>query len=34
MKLGWGGRAADVVASLNGVQNVVTAIAVNGRSGF
>lgn len=34
MKLGRGGRAADVVASLNGVQNVATAIAVNGRSGF
>ena len=34
MKLGWGGRVADIVASLNGVQNVATAIAVNGRSGF
>ena len=34
IKLGWGGRVADVVASLNGVQNVATAIAVNGRSGF
>jgi uncharacterized protein (DUF1501 family) len=34
IKLGWGGRVADVVASLNGVQNVATAVAVNGRSGF
>ena len=25
---------ADVVAALNGVQNVATALAVNGRSGF
>jgi uncharacterized protein (DUF1501 family) len=33
-RLGWGGRVADVVASLNGVQNVATAVAVNGRSGF
>lgn len=34
MRLGWGGRVADVVASLNGIQNVATAVAVNGRSGF
>ncbi len=34
MRLGWGGRVADIVASLNGVQNVATAVAVNGRSGF
>ncbi len=34
IKLGWGGRVADRVASLNGVQNVATAVAVNGRSGF
>ncbi len=34
IKLGWGGRVADIVASLNGVQNVATAVAVNGRSGF
>ena len=34
IKLGWGGRVAVIVASLNGAQNVATAIAVNGRSGF
>ena len=34
IKLGWGGRVADQIASLNGVQNVATAIAVNGRSSF
>lgn len=34
MRLGWGGRAADQIASLNGVQNVATAVAVNGRSAF
>jgi uncharacterized protein (DUF1501 family) len=34
VRLGWGGRVADVVASLNGVQNVATAVAVNGRSAF
>ena len=34
IRLGWGGRVADIVASLNGVQNVATAVAVNGRSGF
>jgi uncharacterized protein (DUF1501 family) len=31
---GWGGRIADQVVALNGVQNIATAIAVNGRSFF
>lgn len=34
MRLGWGGRVADQIASMNGVQNVATAVAVNGRSAF
>ena len=34
IRLGWGGRVADQIASLNGIQNVATAIAVNGRSSF
>ena len=34
IRLGWGGRVADQVASLNGIQNVATAVAVNGRSSF
>jgi uncharacterized protein (DUF1501 family) len=33
-RLGWGGRVADQIAALNGVQNIATAIAVNGRSFF
>ena len=33
IKLG-GGRVADQIASMTGVQNVATAIAVNGRSSF
>jgi uncharacterized protein (DUF1501 family) len=34
VRLGWGGRVADQIASLNGVQNIATAVAVNGRSFF
>ncbi|TAG80336.1 MAG: DUF1501 domain-containing protein [Betaproteobacteria bacterium] len=34
VRQGWGGRIADQVAALNGVQNIATAIAVNGRSFF
>jgi uncharacterized protein (DUF1501 family) len=34
VKLGWGGRVADQIASLNGAQNIATAVAVNGRSFF
>ncbi len=34
VRQGWGGRVADQIASLNGVQNIATAIAVNGRSFF
>jgi uncharacterized protein (DUF1501 family) len=34
VRQGWGGRVADQVAALNGVQNIATAIAVNGRSFF
>jgi len=34
VRLGWGGRVADQIASLNGIQNVATAVAVNGRSAF
>ena len=34
IKVGWGGQVADQIASMNGVQNVATAIAVNGRSSF
>ena len=34
VKQGWGGRVADQIASLNGVQNIATAVAVNGRSFF
>jgi uncharacterized protein (DUF1501 family) len=33
-RTGWGGRVADQIASLNGAQNIATAIAVNGRSFF
>jgi uncharacterized protein (DUF1501 family) len=31
---GWGGRIADQIAGLNGLQNIATAVAVNGRSFF
>jgi uncharacterized protein (DUF1501 family) len=34
VRQGWGGRVADQIAALNGVQNIATAIAVNGRSFF
>lgn len=34
VRQGWGGRIADQIASLNGTQNIATAIAVNGRSFF
>jgi len=34
VRLGWGGRVADQIAALNGLQNIATAVAVNGRSSF